>query len=57
MSELKPLGSSSGVIYEAPKVTEQSLNSGGNYVSPASSVATGTNKLLKSGTLGTSIIE
>ena len=57
MSELKPLGSSSGVIYEAPKVTEQSLDTGGNYVSPASVDVTGTNKVAKSRILGNSIIE
>ncbi len=55
MSEMKPLGSP-GTIYEAPKVTEQRLDSGGNYVSPASAGG-GTNGLLKPGTLGTSIIE
>ncbi len=44
MSELEPIGAS----YEAPTVTEEPLDSGGNYVSPASSGG---------GTLGNSIIE
>lgn len=55
MSTLQPLGNSSGGGYEAPAVTEQPLDSGGNYVSPAS--AGGTNTLTKPGTLGNSIIE
>lgn len=56
MSTLQPLGSSPAGAYEAPAVTEEPLNSGGNYVSPASVV--GTNALgKKTGVLGNSIIE
>ena len=57
MSTLQQLGNSGGVIYEAPKVTEETLDSGGNYVSPASTVTVGTNGVVKTGTLGNSIIE
>ncbi|MEI6516086.1 MAG: hypothetical protein WCO77_08915 [bacterium] len=56
MSTLQPLGSTPEGGYVAPAVTEEPLNSGGNYVSPAS--AGGTNALIKKpGTLGNSIIE
>lgn len=43
-------GFSSGVTYEAPKVSEETLDDGGNYVSSAS-------KPGGVGTLGTSVIQ
>lgn len=52
MSKKKPSsvqGFSSGVTYEAPKVSEELFDSSGNYVAPAS-------KPGGAGTLGTSIV-
>jgi hypothetical protein len=57
MAELTPLQNEQSVTYEAPTVTEEPLDSGGNYVSPVSS---GEVKPLGSGgpgSLGNSIIE
>lgn len=42
-------GFSSGVTYEAPKVSEETLDNGGNYVSSAS-------KSGDAGTLGNSVV-
>lgn len=43
-------GFSSGATYEAPKVSEETLDAGGNYVSSAS-------KSASVGTLGTSVVK
>jgi hypothetical protein len=48
MADLTPIQDSS-TTYEAPTVSEETLDEGGNYVSPASSGG--------AGTLGNSIIK
>ena len=51
MAELTPLQNPPSVTYEAPTVSEEPLDPGGSYVSPASAAPAG------AGTLGNSIIE
>jgi hypothetical protein len=57
MAELTPLQNPPSVTYEAPTVSEELLDPGGSYVSPAS--AGGVTPLGSggAGTLGNSIIE
>jgi hypothetical protein len=50
-------GNSGSVAYEAPKVSEESLDAGGNYVSPAPKSAGTFDGSGGAGTLGNSIIE
>jgi hypothetical protein len=57
MSELQPLQNSGSVTYEAPKVSEETLDAGGNYVSPASGSGVASAGTGGAGTLGNSIIE
>jgi hypothetical protein len=57
MSELQPIGNSPSVTYEAPTVSEEPLDPGGSYVSPASSGGVAPLGSGGAGTLGNSIIE
>jgi hypothetical protein len=57
MSELTPLQNPPSVTYEAPTVSEETLDSGGNYVSPASPDGVTPSGSGGAGTLGNSIIE
>lgn len=57
MSELEPIGSSPSATYEAPKVSEEPLDPGGNYVSPASTDGSRPIGSGGVGTLGNSMIE
>ena len=57
MSILKPIEKSGSLTYEAPKVSEETLDEGGNYVSPASAGGGAPNGAGRPGTLGNTIIE
>ena len=57
MSESKDAKKSRSVTYEAPKVSEENLDEGGNYVSPASQSDSAPDRSVDSRPLGTSRIE
>jgi hypothetical protein len=57
MSKLKRVENSESLAYEAPKVTEETLDEGGNYVSPAPQNGSAPDRSSSAGTLGNSIIE
>lgn len=57
MADLTPIRNSLSTTYEAPKVFEETLDEGGNYVSPASSDGVARLWSGGAGTLGNSIIE
>jgi hypothetical protein len=56
MSKIKTSTASTKVTYEAPKVSEETLDQGGNYVSPAST-SVESDGASSRGTLGNSILE
>ncbi|MFO7535676.1 MAG: hypothetical protein R6X19_08355 [Kiritimatiellia bacterium] len=55
MSKMKTSTGSKKVTYEAPKVSEETLDQGGNYVSP-SSTSDESDGTSSRGILGTSIV-
>lgn len=60
MSDTKQVKTLGGTVYAAPRVTEESLDSGGNYVGPTwpeRKLSTDSGASFGAGTLGTSVIE
>lgn len=60
MSDVKQAKMSGSTVYEAPRVTQESLDGGGNYVGPTwpeRKVSADAGASYGAGTLGNSIIE